>query len=113
MPKVKLNISRLSINDKIGKCRQIVTAITGNPNFPSPNPPLATITAALNDLDAATNAAASTCRHRRKSFAAPKRSDGRSRASGHVKRVGDRDPGGDGEDQPLPSSGASGEFARR
>lgn len=57
MPKVKLNISRLSIIPKIAKCRQIVTAMTGNPNFPNPNPPLATVTAALNDLDAATNAA--------------------------------------------------------
>src|SRR5436305_9405873 len=57
MPKVKLNISRLSIPQRTAKCRQIVTAMTGNPNFPNPNPPLATVTATLNDLDAATNAA--------------------------------------------------------
>jgi hypothetical protein len=57
MSKVKLNISRLSIRHKIAKCRQIVTAMTGNPNFPNPNPPLPTVTAALNGLDSSTNAA--------------------------------------------------------
>jgi hypothetical protein len=57
MPKVKLNISRLSITEKNAKCRQIVAAVNGNPNFPSPNPPLATITAALDNSNNAFNAA--------------------------------------------------------
>jgi len=57
--KVKLNISRLSITDKIAKCRQFVSAMTGNPNFPTPNPPLATITAGLNELETAANGALS------------------------------------------------------
>ena len=55
MPKVKLNISRLSISDKIAKCRQIITSMTGNANFPTPNPPLPTVTTALNELEGATN----------------------------------------------------------
>ncbi len=57
MSKVKLNISRLSITQKNAKCRQIVAAMTSNPNFPNPNPPLATITAALDDSSNAFNAA--------------------------------------------------------
>ena len=59
MPKVKLNISRLSISDKIAKCRQMIAAMTGNPKFPTPNPPLTTVTTALNDLEGATNDAQS------------------------------------------------------
>jgi hypothetical protein len=57
MPKVKLNISRISITEKNAKCRQIVAAMTGNPDFPNPHPPLATITAALDDSNNAFNAA--------------------------------------------------------
>jgi hypothetical protein len=57
--KVKLNISRLSLRDRIARCRQIITSMTGNPNFPTPNPPLATITTALNDAETASNAAQS------------------------------------------------------
>jgi fibronectin type III domain protein len=55
--KVKLNIARLSLAERIARCRQIITAMTGNPNFPTPNPPLATVTTALNDADAASSAA--------------------------------------------------------
>ena len=53
MAKVKLNFRRLSVPEKIAKARQIVTALTGNASFPNPNPPLATITAGVNDLDGA------------------------------------------------------------
>ena len=55
--KVKLNIARLSLAERFARCRQIITAMTGNPNFPTPNPPLATVTTALNDAEAASNAA--------------------------------------------------------
>lgn len=55
MAKVKLNISRLSISDRIARCRQIIAAMTGNANFPTPNPPLATVTVAITELDSATN----------------------------------------------------------
>jgi len=51
--KVKLNFRRLSVPEKIAKARQIVTAITGNSSFANPTPPLATITGAVNDLNAA------------------------------------------------------------
>jgi hypothetical protein len=57
MPKVKLNISRLSVMEKIARCRQIVTAMTGNTNFPTPNPTLTAVTAAIDNLEAAFQAA--------------------------------------------------------
>ena len=57
MSKVKLNITRLSITERNAKCQQIISAMTGNPSFPTPNPPLATITSALNDSNNAFNAA--------------------------------------------------------
>ena len=53
MPTVKLNISRLSITQKIARCRQITNAITGNANFPNPNPTLAAITTATDDVETA------------------------------------------------------------
>ena len=40
MPKTKLNLHNLSIVAKIAKAKQIVAALTGNPNFPTPNPTL-------------------------------------------------------------------------
>ena len=50
MARVKLNLRNLSITDKIAKGRQIVTAMTDNARFASPNPPLSDITTALDDL---------------------------------------------------------------
>jgi hypothetical protein len=47
MPKVKLNFRGLSIRAKIAKARQVVDALTGNPNFPNPHPPLADVTAVI------------------------------------------------------------------
>ena len=47
MPKVKLNFRGLSIRAKITKARQVVDALTGNPNFPNPHPPLADVTAII------------------------------------------------------------------
>ena len=56
MPKVKLNLRGLSIPEKLARGRQIVTALTGNANFPSPQPTLAMVTTAINDLDTASAA---------------------------------------------------------
>src|SRR5258706_12222315 len=53
MAKFKPNFRRLSVPKKAAKARQIVTALTGNTNFPNPNPPLAMITASANGLDGA------------------------------------------------------------
>jgi hypothetical protein len=53
MSKTKLNINGLTIPEKIARGRQIVTALTGNANFPSPQPTLAAVTTSINDLDAA------------------------------------------------------------
>jgi hypothetical protein len=41
------------VPDALQKGRTVVTRMTGNAHFSSPNPPLATVTAALNALDAA------------------------------------------------------------
>lgn len=53
MPKVKLNISRLSITRKIARCREITNAMTGNANFPNPNPALGALTTAIDDVEIA------------------------------------------------------------
>ncbi|HMF57845.1 MAG TPA: fibronectin type III domain-containing protein [Pyrinomonadaceae bacterium] len=53
MPKIKLNFKDLSIPEKVARARQIVTALTNNTDFPSPQPTLAQVSAAINDLDTA------------------------------------------------------------
>ncbi len=51
MAKVKLDFKRLSVSDKIVRAQQIVKNLTGNPDFPTPNPPLAQVTAAIQLLE--------------------------------------------------------------
>jgi hypothetical protein len=51
MAKVVLALSGLSIPDKVQKVRQFVTKMTGNASFPTPDPPLADVTAAVNKLE--------------------------------------------------------------
>jgi hypothetical protein len=53
MAQIKLKFSRLSIPEKIARARQIVTAMTGNAHFTTPQPPLSVITAAADELEAA------------------------------------------------------------
>ncbi|MBD0373266.1 MAG: fibronectin type III domain-containing protein [Pyrinomonadaceae bacterium] len=53
MPKVKLNFRGLSVPEKIARARQIVTAMTGNPNFPSPQPTLAQVNSSIDELEEA------------------------------------------------------------
>ncbi len=48
-----LGLAGLSVSRKIEKSRFIVVSITGNANFPTPNPTLATITANINALETA------------------------------------------------------------
>jgi len=50
MSRIRLNLKRLSTTDKLAKGRHIVTAMTNNASFPNPNPPLAEVTTALDDL---------------------------------------------------------------
>ena len=50
MSKVKLKL-RMKVPDKVQKGRQIVAAMTNNPNFSNPHPPLADITASLATLE--------------------------------------------------------------
>lgn len=53
MAQIKLNFSRLSIPEKIARARQIVLSMTGNAHFPTPQPGLAAITAAVTALEQA------------------------------------------------------------
>jgi len=53
MPKIKLNLSNLSIPQKVSKAQQIVAALTAHGSFTAPSPSLATITGAANDLNTA------------------------------------------------------------
>ena len=53
MARIKLNLSRLPLTEKIAKARQIVTALTANTDFPTPTPALAGVTTASNDVEAA------------------------------------------------------------
>jgi fibronectin type III domain protein len=55
MAQIKLNLSRLSVRDKITLIRGCVTSMTGNPHFTTPQPPLTTITTAADDLEQAEN----------------------------------------------------------
>lgn len=50
MARIRLNLKKLSVTDKIAKGRQIVTAMSSNGSFPNPNPPLTEVTAALDEL---------------------------------------------------------------
>ncbi len=54
--KVKLSLGKLSTSQLIGLSQQITGAMTGNPDFPTPNPPLATIVTATGELETASNA---------------------------------------------------------
>jgi Fibronectin type III domain len=53
MARVKLDFKGLAPADKVIRAEQIVTSLTGNPHFPTPNPPLTAVTSALNGLRAA------------------------------------------------------------
>lgn len=53
MARIRLNLRRLSLTEKLAKGRQIVTAMTNNASFPNPTPPLAEVTARLDELDKA------------------------------------------------------------
>ncbi|MDB6124467.1 MAG: hypothetical protein JWQ71_3460 [Pedosphaera sp.] len=57
MALIKLGLDKLPIPDKIQFARQIVTDMTGNPNFTTPLPALTGITAAALALETAYNAA--------------------------------------------------------
>jgi hypothetical protein len=54
MARIKLNLKHLSIPAKIARAQQIVAALTGNTNFTTPHPPLAQVTAVINELEART-----------------------------------------------------------
>jgi hypothetical protein len=53
MPKIKLNLSKLTVPEKLAKAEQIVLKMTGNANFPTPSPSLVSITTAANELKTA------------------------------------------------------------
>ena len=51
MARIRLNLKKMKVTEKIAKGRQIVTAVTNNANFPNPNPPLTDMTVGLEDLE--------------------------------------------------------------
>jgi hypothetical protein len=53
MSRIRLNLRNLSVTEKIAKGRHIVSAMTNNTRFPSPNPPLTEVTTALDELSQA------------------------------------------------------------
>ena len=57
MAQVKLNLQALTIPEKVQKMRQIVTAMTGNANFPTPDPTLVALSDGADALEAAYNVA--------------------------------------------------------
>jgi hypothetical protein len=57
MARVKLSLRNLPIPQKIAKAQQIIAALTGNASFSTPTPSLATVSTAINNLDAAFTAA--------------------------------------------------------
>ena len=50
--KIKLDLAGLTVPQKFALIRQVVIKLTGNANFPSPNPSLAALTALANELEA-------------------------------------------------------------
>ncbi len=56
---VSLKLSKQNVPTKIENARHYVTVMTGNPNFTTPTPTLASITTAVNNLETAYNAALS------------------------------------------------------
>jgi len=55
--KVKLQLNRLSVDDKVELARGMVSAMSGNASFLNPNPALTTVLAAATDLENAIIAA--------------------------------------------------------
>lgn len=55
---ITLDLKNLTVPDKIQFLRDIVTQMTGNANYPTPSPALATITTKANALEAALGAQA-------------------------------------------------------
>ncbi len=53
MSRIRLNLRSLSVIDKLAKGRHIVSSMTNNATFQTPNPPLTEIAAALDELDKA------------------------------------------------------------
>lgn len=59
MKKVKLALRNISIPALLALARNIIDRMTGNLNFPSPNPPIADITTAADTLEASLTASMS------------------------------------------------------
>ena len=53
MARVKLGFSRLSVGNKLITAKWVVTCMTGNAYYPSPDPDLQTVSAAIDTLDRA------------------------------------------------------------
>lgn len=80
MAKVKLALRSLTIPQKVQFMRQVVTSMTGNANFATPTPTLASITAKANDLETRYNDANSARQTAQQKTTLQDTSDGESNA---------------------------------
>jgi hypothetical protein len=55
MGKVKLELSKKNTSEKVDFARKVVTSMTGNANFPTPNPALADISTAATNVTSASD----------------------------------------------------------
>ena len=53
MAKIRLNLSSLTVSEKIAKANNIAASLTGNPNYSNPSPAPASINTAANELKTA------------------------------------------------------------
>ena len=53
MAKIDLDLENLTIPEKIALAKKFVKALTDDPNFPNPNPPLAEIRTAIEEAERA------------------------------------------------------------
>jgi len=106
MSKVRVGIKSMSALEKIAFARRIVADMTNNPNFPSPSPELAIVSAAASSLESA-YAAAQSARQAAKSLTAAQKSkeNALERAISQEANYVDSASGGDKEK--IESSGFS------
>lgn len=53
MPRVKLNLAKLNVAQKLDLAKQIIASLTGNANFPTPTPTLAQLNTITGNLQTA------------------------------------------------------------
>jgi Fibronectin type III domain len=96
MPRIRLNLSKLSISEKLDLAKQINGALNGNANFPTPTPSLATLSAAASALQTAHDEAVTARQESRNKTAVQNQAedeldDALTRLAGYVSSVSGSD----------------------